>query len=411
MPVKAQPADDDSLPKQRRRSVLYNLILVGISLLAGLIISEFGLRAFEKARLHDRNLTSALISDPLLGQRVAPFTLEHDANGFRNDSVPNSADIVVLGDSQTWGTNVLRGDAWPQQLTRLSGRSVYNMGMAGYGPVQYWALTDKALTLSPKVIVLGIYFGNDLYDAFFIAYSNENYRELRNATIDHEVLADTVSDRANLSWDKATKFHNDYGSAGPSGWSLWLRGHSAIGRLLNRTGWWPGSSDIDYDVGKAWARAYPNDGAVCEDEKVRTVLTTTYRMIGVDLDDPAIADGHRITAELLSRIKSKTDDAGAQLVILLIPTKESVYADRMESHAALPETYARLVKMEARIRSEMMTQCAAKKVQCVDALPPLRQAIERNEQIFPSTIDGHFNARGYNVLASVVEEAIKRLDR
>jgi hypothetical protein len=48
---------------------------------------------------------------------------------------------------------------------------------------------------------------------------------------------------------------------------------------------------------------------------------------------------------------------------------------------------------------------------CVDALPVVRQAIARNEQIFPSTTDGHFNARGYNELASVVGEAIRKLDR
>src|SRR5882672_6569628 len=149
----------------RGRIIVFRLLAVVIGIAAGLIAAELGLRIAEKVRLGDRG-GGETVSDPELGMRIKPNTPGHDANGFRNASVPAQVDVVALGDSQTWGVNVQSADAWPQQLAKLSQGSVYNMSVGGYGPVQYWRLTEKALAFSPNVIVVGLYFGNDLYDAY-----------------------------------------------------------------------------------------------------------------------------------------------------------------------------------------------------------------------------------------------------
>src|SRR6476620_1551944 len=112
-----------------RRTWFYRVLLSIGGLLFSLVIAEGVLRLLERSQLGDRAIEGRLVADPVLGQKLEPFTQEHDANGFRNDSVPQHAEVVVLGDSQTWGVNVKRQDAWPQQLSRLSERSVYNMGM------------------------------------------------------------------------------------------------------------------------------------------------------------------------------------------------------------------------------------------------------------------------------------------
>ncbi len=50
--------------------------------------------------------------------------------------------------------------SWPYVLGKLTGRSVYNMGMGGYGPNQYFYLSNtKALALKPRVIIWGLYMG------------------------------------------------------------------------------------------------------------------------------------------------------------------------------------------------------------------------------------------------------------
>jgi hypothetical protein len=65
----------------------------------------------------------------------------------------------------------VRGDrwaaqAWPQQLALVSGKSVYNTGVPGYGPVHGLINTPAALKKHPQWLVSALYDSNDLYDAF-----------------------------------------------------------------------------------------------------------------------------------------------------------------------------------------------------------------------------------------------------
>ena len=161
------------------------LFVFGLAL--GVSLVEVGLRIAEELTQRNRFSLDAkyLLSDARLGYRIAPNAPGHDANGFRNAAVPSHAEIVALGDSQTWGLNAEQADAWPQALARANGRSIYSMGVLGYGPVQYLVLTPQALDFSPRVVVIGLYLGNDLYDAYHTVYSGALYRDLQttNETI------------------------------------------------------------------------------------------------------------------------------------------------------------------------------------------------------------------------------------
>lgn len=404
-----RPTNDGLRGAHRRKLFLFRIVTVSLGSLLSLILAEAALRIFEKARLGDRAIEQKLINDPQLRSRLAPYTLGHDANGFRNDDVPQHADIVALGDSQTWGVNVQRPDAWPQQLGRMSNQRVYNMGLGGYGPVQYWVLTERALKFSPKVIVVGLYLGNDLYDTYDMAYTNSLYVQLRASNAPIELLHSDLQDRAQAFWDEEKGFHNRFGRSSPWGWSFWLREHLAIGRLLNRTGWWPGSTDVDYEIDKAWALAHPDRGSVYEGGQISTVFTTAYRLVGLDLSDPHIVEGFRITEDLLVRIDALAHARGCEVLVLLIPTKESVYADGLKGQLGLNDTYAKLVAMETRVRLELEAVCSKNNIRCLDALPSLSGAIERREQIYPSSTESHPNARGYSVLASRINDELAKI--
>jgi lysophospholipase L1-like esterase len=392
-------------PLTSRRSMIFRLLALTIGLAVGLLVAEFGLRLIEKYQLGDRS-GGELVSDPQLGVRIPANSPGHDANGYRNAAGRQQADIVALGDSQTWGVNVQAVDAWPQQLEKIVQRPVYNMSVGGYGPVQYWQLIPKALSFSPKVIVVGLYFGNDLYDAYSLTYANEKYADLRsNSSTD--LKNDTIHAKADAFWNEEKNFHNTYGRNSLAGLSFWLREHSAIGRLLNRNGLWPGATDVDFEIDKAWAQAYPDHSLVCEDQNVRTVFTTAYRLTALDLDEPRVSEGLRITKLTLARMQEQASAANIKLVVMLIPTKESVYAELMSSERKSNDNYARLVSLEDKARQEVLALCAADKMTCVDALPDLRKAIEQRQQIYPSTTESHPNAAGYRVLALRASEAIK----
>jgi lysophospholipase L1-like esterase len=400
-------ARQPSSPKRRIRILKVSLSLA--SLLISLLVAEGALRLLEKKQLGDRAIENELIKDPVLGLKLAPYAQGHDANGFRNDQAPQHADVVVLGDSQTWGVNVQREDAWPQQLSKLTGQSVYNMGLGGFGPVQYQVLTPQALGLSPKTVVVGLYLGNDIYDAYNLAYQFEAHRGLRGSSAAGEWGVDTVGPKANAFWAQEKQFHSNFGRSDLSGLSFWLREHLALGRVLNRAGLWPGSGDIDYEIDRRWAKAYPDHGAVCEVVGRETVFTTAYRLAGLDLDEPRNAEGLRITKELMAQMQAEVTAKQARLIVLLLPTKEAVYASAQGGDVGPDPVYRKLVEMEGRIRSELTTTCQAQRLQCIDALPYLSSALKRGERVYPTTTESHPNARGYSVIASAVNENLGKL--
>jgi hypothetical protein len=72
-----------------------------------------------------------------------------------------------VGDSFTYGYGVADEQAWPTRLARaLAPRTVINLGLIGAAPQQYLRLYETfGLTLTPKMLVIGMFLGNDLWGA------------------------------------------------------------------------------------------------------------------------------------------------------------------------------------------------------------------------------------------------------
>ncbi|MBL8724679.1 MAG: hypothetical protein JNK49_11570 [Planctomycetes bacterium] len=99
--------------------------------------------------------------------------IQHNDLGFRDVEFPIAKPpgefrVLAIGDSLTYGSGVLREDAWPEVLERhiaASGRptQVINCGFAGgHAPAQYanW-LDSDGLLLDPDLVVIGLSL-NDL---------------------------------------------------------------------------------------------------------------------------------------------------------------------------------------------------------------------------------------------------------
>jgi lysophospholipase L1-like esterase len=287
-----------------------------------------------------------MIDDPRLIQRIAPYSGGHDANGFRNDTVPDHADIVTLGDSQTWGYNVERSETWPSMLQKYTSRTVYNMGEIEFGPVQYWVLTGDALSqLSPEIIIVGLYFGNDFYGAYRVVYHYDLYARFRLDQPDDELFLDTIKEV--------------------------------------------------FDV-----IAYSENTVRYEDDTIGTVFTPVRRLLALDDRDKRIAEGVRITNLLLVDMAEQARAANVRLIVLLIPTKELVYAGRMQAEKSA--AYDLVVRRETRLRELVIADLAEHDIEYVDALPAWRAALDRDQTIYPSGSDGHPNAEGHLVLSALL---------
>ncbi|MGB5211645.1 MAG: hypothetical protein WBN31_07535 [Gammaproteobacteria bacterium] len=83
-------------------------------------------------------------------------------------------DIIAIGDSFTWCHTVPPADSWPAVLSRLSGDSVYNLGIPSIGLYEYLVILRRfGLSKQPRVVVMNMYEGNDLRDAMrYWAYRN-----------------------------------------------------------------------------------------------------------------------------------------------------------------------------------------------------------------------------------------------
>jgi hypothetical protein len=88
-----------------------------------------------------------------------------DEYGFANKKVPESADIVALGDSFTKGIEVLIDERWISIASETAGLTIYNMGEGGFGPSQEVLLYKRyRRAVRHRCVLLGIYGINDVGD-------------------------------------------------------------------------------------------------------------------------------------------------------------------------------------------------------------------------------------------------------
>jgi len=305
---------------------------------------------------------SALVNDPVVGHRRDGLVPENslgtmnmnapfDLLGFRNRSVPVVADVVTLGDSLTVGPNAIVDHNWPGRLWAYLGKRapvVYNMSVGGWGGVQYLAMTDPALALRPRVIVVAYYTGNDPMDALHLAYHFDPWRSLRSA--------ERVPKRA------------------PSAWP-------------------PRPEDN-------WEVAFP-DG-------LKVTFTPRTRLGSNDRAYPGTTEGYRILAETGRRIAQKAVAAGVKPVFTILPTKELAYAARVAKEGlAAPADYRHLVADEAANVAELARALAdVPGAAYVDVVGPLQQAAMGRVAVYGHFWDGHPGPRGYDVIARALAPVV-----
>ncbi len=369
------------------------LALVASSVVLSVVLAEGVLRLVLNP---SDFLHASLVEDPILGRRIEPLTTGHDSLGFRNSEVPSQASIVAIGDSNTYGVSAPREGSWPFQLGVLLGDPVYNLGMGGFGPLQYLHLAQvTAKALHPRVWVVGFYFGNDLMDAYYVAHGTPHWKEWRLS----QAVAATAADQAAAAVPK--KRFEDLRN--------WLSRHSLLYSVLRATVF-PRLATLEReqmvrqstpDVQWAWSDPAKTD--------VRTVFTPQGRLAAVDLDDAPVREGMQISQRALMAMQAEADRQSVKLIVVLIPTKERAYCGHLKQGATpLPASHNRLCDAEVRAKAELVRAMEVGQVRYVDATGALEERIAQHMQLYPADSDGHLQATGYGVVAQVVADAVRR---
>ena len=333
------------------------------------------------------------VADSTLMFRLKSGTSGHDSWGFRNLSVPDSVDIVAIGDSQTYGTGVVASRSWPARLQQMTGKSVYNLGIGGYGPIQYrYLLEHEALDLKPSVAVVGLYFGNDLLDAYRVAYSLKFWAGLRRPGLTDGPVQD---------WPAL--------NAQRKGLKRWLRRHSVVYGMASLT-LGPPLRLLMWKFGLDM----PTEATAVRDQdgRILSLLSPSSRSNQLDLSDPSVEEGMRLTLDALEAMRVICEENDIRLTVVLIPTKISVLGEY--GRDTLGDSQEDLIDLV--IERETLAMERARRwldgrgIDHVNALDQLRNRVGQ-EALYPLDSDGHPTIGGHRVIAEVVSQAIRQRER
>jgi lysophospholipase L1-like esterase len=299
-----------------------------------------------------------ILQDPFTVTRARPLWPDqvsmgpNDILGFRNRAIPNVADVVALGDSQTYGNNVPLELNWPSRLKAHISHAdpvIYNIAVGSWEGLQYLEMFPKALFLKPRVVIVALYTGNDPLEAFAHTYGSEHWKDFRvNRSLDK------------TDAPKIPKYNEDL-------WPVRFR-----------------------------------DGT-------ETVFTPSYRLRSNLRNDPAVSAGYEILKEVGRRIGKLAGESKTPVIFTIIPTKELVYEKRvLKEGIPIKPSYRTLVENERMYLNELAESLkSVPDCEYVDVLAPMEQ-VAMTEMLYPSTGNGHPVASGYDVIAMALASSVGR---
>ena len=356
------------------------------------------------------------LSDPELGRRMTPLYPGNDAWGFRNIRVPDSSDVLAIGDSMTYGFAAPADKCWPRQLESLSGRSVYSMALGGYGPVEYHVLLNRGLALHPKTVIFALYTGNDFGEAYKTVHTTGRGQEFNNH--DQAVEKDLAEANRRAPFADAfsrlaetpsvsqvmgvRKFVSEYSGVYGLMRGLWI---SASNRRATSLGEDADQRSFDFEESSRQPGRFVFDA----DSRFRTVfLDAEAYAMGMDLDDARIREGGRITEAVLRSAQSKLRARDIRFLVVLIPTKETIYAGLMKNQHNVPEAYLELLRKEQRVIDHIEAFLRNEGIEFVNTTPSLRASFEQGVRLFPPSDNTHPNANGYRAIAEAIAPVLTR---
>ncbi len=369
-------------PRRQAHQRLKNFALVFTTIVLTLGLTETALRVLDLPR---QPMKPEKTHDPILVYKIPSDWPGVDKDGFRNRSVPLRADIVTLGDSHTYGLNASLDSNWPGYLSKITGQSVYNLGIGGYGPLQYFYLFDRAMQLRPKTIVLGLYLPNDIKGVCH-PYQQTRYWKER-----------AQSEKLDLAYCKDAKFKDGE------------ERERDTKNVIEQTGQWLENSRI-WSLISIAARQIKS--RLPQNEKRYVVVSTPKNktIMGksrlrdlydqMNLESPEINNSLSITETLIRKMAARANASGTRFVVLVIPSKEFIFHQYLgDSGKRLPDVYNKMAKAEERLRNRVFNWLGSEKIPYVDAAPAVLAAVRKEGAVYPADNDGHPLGRGYQAYA------------
>lgn len=377
------------------KNLSINLLLLLFSTSLILLISELVIRSVLEPVDYSRPDAQ---KDEILGHKIEAYSGNHDAWGFRNLSIPQQANIIAIGDSFTYGQGVPRYYSWPAVLEIENKTPVYNMGMGGYGIVEYFhLLKTKAFLLSPKQVIIAVYLGNDLMDSFKAVYSRRYWAKLRNPKLNNYNELDQ-SQFIFYQQEKSNKWFPQL--------RIWLYRHSVLYNAFKTT-FTEKLEQLKFQQGKQSSQLTTFDNG-----HVRLTFAPEPYLALLNLEDERIREGMRIGLQLLLEMSMLCENNNISFGVVLIPTKVNIYAEYFQSQSQLPhsQTIEQLIHNENQIIQTFESFLQDHDINYINIGIALGQAKEKST-LYPTHNDAHFNREGHMLVAKVLSSWLKQNDK
>lgn len=316
--------------------------------------------------------------------------------GFRNPSVPQTTDILAIGDSHTYGNTATMQDSWPSIVARLTGRNVYNMGLGGYGPNQYfYLLKTKGITLKPRTVVCALYMGDDFENAYLITYGLDHWTSRRRLSA-KDVNFNIWQTSDTPSWNKRLR--------------IWFSQHSVAYQLAFHWSF----------LGRLQGEAQIRNASKIYDSTVTLDLPQQHileafrpksMLIRLDQASEAVREGMRITFELLREMNDICRNNHVEFLVTVIPTKEMVFSQYLAHNRTITLSHVidQLIANERIARARTFDFLRSANIAYVDPLPALQAAVGK-ELYARTAADMHPGKNGYRVIGEAISAALQHPD-
>lgn len=370
------------------RPEMFRLMAIAIGALLGLVMIEAGLRIApgifggEVRQQITADPTKYGVAHPYIGYLHRPngativsgrdFRAVHqvDPAGFRNPwPWPQQPQIVVVGDSVSFGYGVEGKDAWPAIVAReLPRNPLVNLSLIGAGPQQYLRVYETfGAKLQPKLLLVGVFAANDFWDA-------EKFDKWLQSGAGGNYMV----------W-------RDFGQPGP----LTLRLSDPVASLksiFSRSIYPVLRMSRTYNLFRALRGGF--DAGLSGPPKVivfkdggRLELNGDWFRSQSDLSAPA-SHTAQLAADAFIRLHALATEQGTHVLMVLQPSKEEVYLPQLEDD--VPD-----------ITRALRDAFDSRGIEYLDLGPGYRERAKAGEQLFFEA-DGHPNRRGYALTGELI---------